>query len=115
MCSRAGGSFVSIGTCYLEVPGSNPGWAGYLSSWLCIYSDPNCSKGMECTVLSMCTMRSNKYRFWAVISRTLVVIIDAGRPNKVIRNKSRAIVPASGFLLLRYCLNEQKATQSNIH
>ena len=29
--------------CNLEVPGSNPGRAGYLSSWLCIYSAPNCS------------------------------------------------------------------------
>ena len=27
------GSFVSTGACNLEVPGSNPGRAGYLSSW----------------------------------------------------------------------------------
>ena len=32
------------GACNLEVPGSNPGRAGYLSSWFCIYSAPNCSK-----------------------------------------------------------------------
>ena len=35
------GAFVSIGACNLEVPCSNPGQAGYLSSWLCIYSAPN--------------------------------------------------------------------------
>ena len=35
------GSFVSTGACNLEVPDSNP---GYLSSWLCIYCAPNCSK-----------------------------------------------------------------------
>ena len=34
------GSFVSTGACNLEVPGSNPGPAEYLSSWLCIYSAP---------------------------------------------------------------------------
>ena len=27
-----------------ELPGSSPGRAGYLSSWLCIYSAQNCSK-----------------------------------------------------------------------
>ena len=32
------------GACNLEVPGSNPGRAEYLSSWFCIYSAPNCSK-----------------------------------------------------------------------
>ena len=32
------------GACNLEVPGSNPGRAGYLSSWFCLYSAPNCSK-----------------------------------------------------------------------
>ena len=26
------------GACNLDVPGSNPGRAGYLSSWFCIYS-----------------------------------------------------------------------------
>ena len=31
------GLFVSTGACNLEVPGSKPGRAGYLSSWLCIY------------------------------------------------------------------------------
>ena len=36
------GSFVSTGVCNLEVPSSNPGRAAYLSSWLCIYSAPNC-------------------------------------------------------------------------
>ena len=29
-------SFVSTEACNLEVPGANPGRAGYLSSWLCI-------------------------------------------------------------------------------
>ena len=38
------GSFVSTGACNLEVPSSNPGRAWYLSSWLCIYSAPNCLK-----------------------------------------------------------------------
>ena len=38
------GSFVSTGACNLGVPGSNPGRDGYLSSWLCIYRAPNCSK-----------------------------------------------------------------------
>ena len=38
------------GACSLEVPGSNPGRAGYLSSWLCRYSAPNCSKA--CSVYS---------------------------------------------------------------
>ena len=38
------GSFVSTVACNLEVPGSNPGRAWYLSSWLCIYSAPNCPK-----------------------------------------------------------------------
>ena len=28
----------------LGVSGSNPGQDGYLSSWLCIYSAPDCSK-----------------------------------------------------------------------
>ena len=44
--SKAGpdGPFVSTGACRLEVPDSNPGRAGYLSSWLCIYSSPNSSK-----------------------------------------------------------------------
>ena len=46
------GSFVSTGTCNLEVTGSNPGRAGYLSSWLCICSASICSKA-ECTVLPM--------------------------------------------------------------
>ena len=32
------GSFVSTGACNMEVPGSNLARAGYLSSWLCIYS-----------------------------------------------------------------------------
>ena len=43
-------SFVSTGARVLEVPGSNPGRAGYLSSWLFIYSAPNCSKkwGVRC-------------------------------------------------------------------
>ena len=36
--------FVSTGACNLEAPGSHPGQAGYLSSWLSIYSAPNCSK-----------------------------------------------------------------------
>ena len=36
------GSFVSTGACNLGVLGSNPGRDGYLSSWLCIYSAPNC-------------------------------------------------------------------------
>ena len=31
------GSFVSTSACNLEVPGSNPGRDGYLSSWSCIY------------------------------------------------------------------------------
>ena len=40
------GSFLSTGACNLEVPGSNPGqiWCLILSSWLGIYSAPNCSK-----------------------------------------------------------------------
>ena len=38
------GSFVSTGACNLGVPGSNPDRDGYCSSWLCIYSAPNCSK-----------------------------------------------------------------------
>ena len=38
------GSFASTGACNLEVPGSNPVRAGYLSSWLCIYNALNCSK-----------------------------------------------------------------------
>ena len=38
------GSFVLTGACNLEVPGSNPGQSGYLSSCLCICSAPNCSK-----------------------------------------------------------------------
>ena len=44
--------------CNLEVPGSNPGRGGYLSSWLCIYSAPNCSN--DCTVLPivLCTIKS---------------------------------------------------------
>ena len=37
------GSFVSTGACNPEIPGSNPGRAGYLSSWLCIYSAPKSS------------------------------------------------------------------------
>ena len=37
-------SYQLHGACNLEVPGSNPVRAGYLSSWLCIYSAPNCSK-----------------------------------------------------------------------
>ena len=32
------------GACNLEIPGSNPGRAEYLSSLFCIYSAPNCSK-----------------------------------------------------------------------
>ena len=35
------GLFVSTGACNLDVPGSNPGRAGYLLSWLCIYSASN--------------------------------------------------------------------------
>ena len=35
---RPDGSFVSTGACNLEVPGSNPGPAGYFLLWLCIYS-----------------------------------------------------------------------------
>ena len=38
------GSFISTGACHLEEPGSNPGRAGYLSSWLCMSSAPNCSE-----------------------------------------------------------------------
>ena len=34
------GSFVSTGACNLGVPVSNPGRDEYLSSWLCIYSEP---------------------------------------------------------------------------
>ena len=37
-------SYRQHGACNLEVPGLYPGRAGYLSSWLCIYSAPNCSK-----------------------------------------------------------------------
>ena len=36
------GSFLLTEACKLEVPGSNSGRAGYLSSWLCIYAP--CSK-----------------------------------------------------------------------
>ena len=34
------------------VPSSNPGRAGYLSSWLCIYSAPNCSNvwSVQCSL-----------------------------------------------------------------
>ena len=35
---------MSTGACSLGVPGSNPCRGGYLSSWLCICSAPNCSK-----------------------------------------------------------------------
>ena len=38
------GSFVSAGTCNLDVLGLKPGRGGYLSSWLCRYSAPNYSK-----------------------------------------------------------------------
>ena len=39
-------ALVSTGACNLDVPGSNPGQAGSLSSWLCIYmySALKCSK-----------------------------------------------------------------------
>ena len=33
----------TVGHLRRKVPGSNPGRVGYLSSWLCIYSAPNCS------------------------------------------------------------------------
>ena len=38
------GSFLSNGACNLKVPGLNPGRAGYLSLWLCIYSASDFSK-----------------------------------------------------------------------
>ena len=38
------GLFVSAGACNLEVPGSNPGRAGYLSWWSCIDSAQYCLK-----------------------------------------------------------------------
>ena len=40
ICGPPDGFFVSTGSCNLEVSGSNPGRAGYLSSWLCINSAP---------------------------------------------------------------------------
>ena len=40
----ADGSSVSTRVCNLEVPDSNPDRAGYLSSWFCVYSAPNCSQ-----------------------------------------------------------------------
>ena len=56
--ANPGGSFLTTGaapmahscrlglvtTGKLEVPGSNPGRAGYVSSWLCICTAPNCLK-----------------------------------------------------------------------
>ena len=62
------GSFVSTGACNLEVPCSNPGRAWYSSSWLCIYSAPNCSKAW------------NVHGRYRALWRTL----------EVIRNNSRA-------------------------
>ena len=41
------GSCVSTGACKAEVPGSNPGRDGYLSSWLCI-GPIQCSKMFKC-------------------------------------------------------------------
>ena len=73
------GSFVSAGACNLKVAGSNPGQAGYLSSWLCKYSVPSCSKAWS---LQCCP-------WYCALHRTL----------EVIRKKSRA----SGFFLSRYC------------
>ena len=43
MLAGPDGSFVSTSASNLEVPDSNHGRTGYLSSWLCIYSVPNCS------------------------------------------------------------------------
>ena len=43
------GSFALTGACNLEVPGSNPGRAGYLSSWL-----PHASLSMHLRVSSSC-------------------------------------------------------------
>ena len=64
------GSFVSAGACNLVVPDLNPGRDGYLSSWLCIYSAPNCSKAwsVQCCL------------WYCALERTI----------EVIRNKSRA-------------------------
>ena len=66
------------GACNLEVPGLNPRRAGYFSSWLCIYSAPNCSKA------------------WGVYSAAYATVYYT---LEVIRNKSRAfrIVQISFF------------------
>ena len=45
-------SFVLTRACNLEVPGLNPSRAGYLSSWLCIYSAQNCSNA--CIYSAVC-------------------------------------------------------------
>ena len=55
------GSFVSTEACNLEVPGSSSGRAGYLTSWLCICSVPNCSKVwiVQCCLWD-CTINTDK-------------------------------------------------------
>ena len=48
--------------CNQAVPGSNPGWVGYLSSWLCIYCAPNCSRAwsVQCCFwyFALCTLQN---------------------------------------------------------
>ena len=75
------GSFISAGACNLGVPGSNPGLDGYLSSWLCIYSAPNCSKAMYSAAYGT---------------------VHYKEPLQSFEIRVGHIDPASGFLLSRY-------------
>ena len=77
------GSFVSTGACNLGVPGSNPGRAEYLSSWLCIYSAPNCSKvwSVQCCL------------WYCALQRTLAVIRNSPGHSPGFGIPSVAILP----------------------
>ena len=83
------GSFVWTGSCNLEVSGSNPGRAGYLS------------RGCAYTVLKTV----QRHGVYSAVDGT----VHCKEPLKSFEIGG-GIVPASGFLLLQYCLNMRKAT-----
>ena len=82
MCAGPDGSFVSTGACYLEVPGSNPGPAGY------------CHRGCAYAVLQTVQMPG----VYSAVHGTV--------HNKELLKSLEIRVghsTGSGFLLSRYC------------
>ena len=127
------GSFVSTRTWNLGVPGSSPGRSEYLSSWLCIYSAPNCSKAwsVKCCLWHYKEHIRNKSRagwswsFYKLVpcrseaehassrSRRFLSALNAyeSAKNKYLFSSSRAMVKPTRDWRLAWPLNQCSRTK----